>query len=97
VFTRLNSDAVAQEVWRDAADALADALLIVRALLAPSRIVVGGGLAGAGESLLAPVRSRMEHAGGLEAVPPVVAAQLGSRAGVIGAALAALDALPSAA
>jgi glucokinase len=91
VFHRLGFDALAQEVWQDAADALADALLIVRALLAPSRIVVGGGLAGAGEALLAPVRSRLEHAAGLEAVPPVVAAQLGSRAGVIGAALAALD------
>jgi glucokinase len=96
VFHRLGFDALAQEVWQEAADALADALLIVRALLAPSRIVVGGGLAGAGEALLAPVRSRLEHAAGLEAVPPVVAAQLGSRAGVIGAALAALDAASAA-
>jgi glucokinase len=92
VWARLGRDAVAQEVWQEAADALADALLIVRALLAPSRIVLGGGLAGAGEALLAPVRSRLERTCGLEAVPSVVAAQLGSRAGVIGAALAALDA-----
>jgi hypothetical protein len=49
-------------------------------------------LAAAGEALLAPVRSRLEGAAGLEtAVPPVVAAQLGPRAGVIGAGLAALD------
>jgi glucokinase len=92
VSARLGRDPVADEVWQEAVDALADALLMVRALLAPSRIVVGGGLAGAGEALLAPVRSRLERAAGLEGVPPVVAAQLGSRAGVIGAALAALDA-----
>jgi glucokinase len=91
VCARLGSDPVAQEVWQDAVEALADALLIVHALLAPSRIVLGGGLAGAGEALLAPVRSRLERAGGLEPAAPVVAAQLGSRAGVIGAALAALD------
>jgi glucokinase len=56
VFTRLGRDPVADEIWQEAGDALADALLMVRALLAPSRIVVGGGLAGAGEALLAPVR-----------------------------------------
>ena len=91
VSARLGFDPVAKEVWQDAVDALADALLIVRALLAPSRIVLGGGLAAAGEALLRPVRSRLEGAPGLEAAPPVVAAQLGSRAGVVGAALAALD------
>ena len=93
VAERLGFDAVAQEVWQEATDALGDALLIVRALLAPSRIVLGGGLAGAGEALLAPVRSRLEGAASLQAAPPVVAARLGSRAGVIGAALAALDAV----
>ena len=92
VAGRLGFDAVAQEVWQEATDALGDALLIVRALLAPSLIVLGGGLAGAGEALLAPVRSRLEGAASLQAAPAVVAARLGSRAGVIGAALAALDA-----
>jgi glucokinase len=96
VFHRLGSDPLADEVWQEAAETLADGLLIVCALLAPSRIVLGGGLAAAGEALLAPVRSRLERAAGLEAVPPVVAAQLGSRAGVIGAALAALDAASAA-
>jgi glucokinase len=96
VFTRLGFDPLADEVWQDAVDALADALLIVHALLAPSRIVLGGGLAGAGEALLEPLRSRLERAAGLEAAPPLVAAQLGSRAGVIGAALAALDAASAA-
>jgi glucokinase len=96
VFARLGSDPVAEEVWQDAVDALADALLIVNALLAPSRIVLGGGLAGAGEALLRPVRSRLERAEGLEAAPPVVAAQFGTRGGVIGAALAAFEAASAA-
>jgi glucokinase len=96
VFHCLGRDPVADEVWQEAADALADALLIVCALLAPSRIVLGGGLGAAGEALLTPVRSRLEHAARLGAVPPVVATQLGARAGVIGAALAALDAASAA-
>jgi glucokinase len=92
VSARLGFDPVAREVWQEATDALGDALLIVCALLAPSWIVLGGGLAGAGEALLAPVRSRLERGASLAAAPPVVAAELGSRAGVIGAALAALEA-----
>jgi glucokinase len=92
VSARLGLDPVADEVWQDAVDALTDALLILRALLAPSRIVIGGGLADAGEALLGPVRSGLERAAALGPIPSVVAAQLGSRAGVIGAALAALDA-----
>ena len=64
----------------------------------PELIVVGGGFAAAGELLLAPAREVMER----EALKPiregmrVVRAELGTSAGMIGAALVALDAADSA-
>jgi glucokinase len=64
----------------------------------PELIVVGGGFASAGEMLLGPAREVMER----EALRPfregmrVVRAELGTSAGMIGAALVALDAADSA-
>lgn len=60
------------------------------ALLAPDRIVIGGGIAQAGDIVIDPIRRALkEH---LTLVPPesveVVAASLGPNAGAIGAALA---------
>lgn len=68
--------------------------------LDPEVIVVGGGLAGAGELLLRPVRAEMAAmlmgaralGPGHRAAPAVVAAGLGERAGAVGAALLALEA-----
>jgi len=62
------------------------------AVLDPARIVVGGGLAQAGELVVAPVRrafATLVYAGGRRPDIPIVAAALGERAGAIGAALAA--------
>jgi len=62
------------------------------ALLDPSRIVVGGGLAQAGEVLLAPTRrafAGMVEGGTARPRIEIVEAELGERAGAIGAALAA--------
>jgi glucokinase len=64
----------------------------------PSVIVVGGGVIGAGELLLAPARAEMLA----RALPPardqvqVVAASFGSEAGMVGAALLARESLASA-
>ncbi len=58
-------------------------------LLAPERVVVGGGVAGAGELLLEPMRAELRRrvhiadAAGIQVVP----AELGKWAGAIGAAL----------
>jgi len=62
----------------------------VLVVIGPERIVIGGGIAQAGEQALAPIRKAMwDH---VTLVPrdsvPVVAAELGSSAGAIGAALA---------
>ena len=60
------------------------------ALLAPDRIVIGGGIVQAGEIVIEPIRRAMRER--LTLVPPdaveVVAAALGPNAGAIGAALA---------
>lgn len=64
----------------------------VVAMVDPERIVLGGGLAEAGELLLGPTRRAfVELVEGARARPPIeiMAATLGERAGAIGAALAA--------
>jgi glucokinase len=61
----------------------------------PEVVVVGGGFAAAGELLLDPAREVISR----EALPPIrnqapiVPAELGQDAGVIGAAMVALEAL----
>ena len=62
-------------------------------MIGPDRIVIGGGVAEAGEALLGPIREAVRSR--VTLVPPdqvqVVAAELGSEAGAIGAALAAVE------
>lgn len=91
VHDRLGSDATADAVWAEAVSALADGVLVAAGLLGSSRVVVGGGLSRAGERLLAPLRAHLAERATVEAVPEVVAARLGARAGLVGAALAARD------
>lgn len=91
VVDRLGVDAVADAVWTAATDALADSLMLASALLAPGGIVLGGGLAEAGPALLAPVEARMRACATAVTVPPLFTAALGTRAGVVGAALIAFD------
>jgi glucokinase len=65
------------------------------AVLDPDVIVLGGGVAGAGEMLMGPARKVLAAsvAGkGYRSPTPVVAARFGSRAGLVGAALAAEEA-----
>lgn len=95
VVAWLGTDPVADEVWSDAVDALAHGLLGVITLLAPTRVVVGGGLAAAGDALLVPLRERLEATARVAVVPEIVPAGLGQRAGVVGAALATQDVLAS--
>lgn len=93
VRDRLGHDPVADAVWAEAVEALADAIITVALLLSPTRVVVGGGLAEAGDALLGPLREAMAARAHAAAVPDVVPAALGSRAGVVGAALVARERL----
>lgn len=90
-------DAVAMEALEETGRALGAGLANLVLVLDPDVIVIGGGVAAAGESLLAPARAEMAlrcYCSGA-ALPPVVPAELGSTAGVVGAALLARDELPS--
>jgi glucokinase len=84
-------DPVAIDVWNETVDALADALLIAQALYDPTLVVVGGGLAEAGEQLLAPLRAALRERLAFFSEPEIVRARLGDEAGCLGAALLALS------
>ncbi|WP_246858580.1 ROK family protein [Citricoccus sp. SGAir0253] len=69
-------------------------LATLAAVLDPSRIVVGGGIAAAGELLLEPARAELARrlpGARHRPVPGVTAARLGNRAGWLGAAGVALE------
>jgi len=68
------------------------------AVVDPSRVVLGGGLAGAGELLLAPTRrafAELVEGGDRRPAIEIVPAALGERAGAVGAALGALEGRPA--
>jgi glucokinase len=86
-------DVVAAEVWRETVDALADGLATAQALFDAEVVVVGGGLAEAGETLLGPLRTGLRERLTFHREPRLVHAALGDEAGCLGAALLAWDAL----
>jgi glucokinase len=86
-------ESLARTVWTDAVDALADGLLTSQALYDAGTIVIGGGLAEAGEALLAPLRAALDSKKRFLRLPRVERAALGDTAGCLGAALLGLDAL----
>jgi glucokinase len=82
-------DDVAMEVWNQAVEALATALLVYTTILDPEMVIVGGGLAAAGDRLLQPLRDRLTARSTFQRVPRIVPAALGDVSGCIGAALLA--------
>ncbi|MDT0322910.1 ROK family protein [Streptomyces sp. DSM 44918] len=85
-------DPRAAVVWERAVDALADGLLAAISLLDPRTLIVGGGLAEAGETLLTPLRAALAaRAVVLHQLPEIVPAGLGDAAGCLGAGLLAWD------
>jgi glucokinase len=84
---------LANRVWTEAVEAFADGLLTAQALYDAGIVVLGGGLAEAGEALLAPLRVALEARITFHRVPRIVRAALGDTAGCLGAALLALDSL----
>jgi glucokinase len=84
-------DPDAAQVWQDALAALVDALVLYTTLVAPTRIAIGGGLIGAGETLLQPLREGVHARLTFQREPEIVAAVLGEEAGMLGAAQMAWD------
>jgi glucokinase len=93
VVGRAGEDPTAATVLTDAVAALADGLAGLVQLVAPARIVVGGGLALAGETLLEPLRATLADRCRVVPAPEVVASRFGTRAGVVGAAMLAEHAI----
>ncbi len=84
---------LAGQVWQEAVQALADGLLTAQALYDADIIVLGGGLAQAGEALLAPLQVALDARVTFHRLPGLVRAGLGDEAGCLGSALLALDTL----
>ncbi|MFJ7491123.1 ROK family protein [Streptomyces sp. NPDC097727] len=88
-----SGDPAAVEVWRNAVDALAAGLVTALTLLDPSALIIGGGLAEAGETLFTPLRAAVEERVTFQKLPHIVPAALGDTAGCLGAGLLAWDLL----
>ncbi|MER5851419.1 ROK family protein [Streptomyces sp. NPDC002012] len=88
-----SGDPAAVEVWRNAVDALAAGLVTALTLLDPSTLIIGGGLAEAGETLFTPLRAAVEERVTFQKLPHIVPAALGDTAGCLGAGLLAWDLL----
>ncbi|WP_416976339.1 ROK family protein [Streptomyces sp. T028] len=88
-----SGDPNAVRVWRQAVDALADGLVTALTLLDPRTLVIGGGLAEAGETLFTPLRDAVRDRVTFQKLPEIVPAALGDTAGCRGAGLLAWDLL----
>lgn len=88
-----DGDPAAVRVWGEAVDALADGLVTGLTLLDPRVVIIGGGLAEAGETLFAPLRTAVEERLTFQTLPLIVPAALGDAAGCLGAGLLAWDRL----
>jgi glucokinase len=84
-----SSDPRARKVLTEAISALAFALTTYTMLLDPELIVIGGGLAEAGDTLLGPLRAELASRITWRPPPRVTRAGLGASAGRLGAAIAA--------
>jgi glucokinase len=88
-----SGEAVATRLVAEMADALGHQVACAIQVVNPEVVVIGGGVAQAGEALLGPVRDAIaryaqpSHTRGLRIVPAV----LGNRAGVVGAGLMAWE------
>ncbi|WDF39185.1 ROK family protein [Streptomyces sp. T12] len=88
-----SGDPNAVRVWQEAVDALADGLVTALTLLDPRTLIIGGGLAEAGETLFTPLRDAVRRRVTFQKLPEIVPAALGDTAGCLGAGLLAWDLL----
>ena len=82
-----SGDAIAQEVWVEAANAIARALITYISLLAPDTIIIGGGISQAGAALIDPIQKELERIKSFQHLPLLLAPKLGDVAGMIGAGI----------
>jgi glucokinase len=88
-------DPCALAVWQEAVDALADGIVMAHTLLDPATVILGGGLAEAGDTLFTPLRAAVLERLTFQVPPALVPAMLKDTAGCLGAGLLAWDLLES--
>ncbi|WP_377270658.1 ROK family protein [Peterkaempfera sp. SMS 1(5)a] len=86
-------DAAAAAVWQTAVEALADGIVLCQSLLDPSTVIVGGGLAEAGDTLFTPLNAAVAERLTFQRPPALVPATLKDTAACLGAGLLAWDLL----
>ncbi len=86
---RDDGDALAERVFVDYCKYLGSGLTSLVNILQPEKMIIGGGVAGYGEKLLAPLREIVARDSfrGVRANTEIVQAMLGNDAGIIGAAM----------
>lgn len=82
-------DPEAVRIWDTAVEALSYSIAQLCSIIGSEAIVIGGGLAQAGEDLLAPLRSRVDARLSYHRRPVIAQARLGQDAGLMGAYLRA--------
>ncbi|MGW2491310.1 ROK family protein [Streptomyces sp. NPDC001606] len=87
----MSGDPNAVRIWQEAVDALADGLVTALTLLDPRTLIIGGGLAEAGDALFAPLRDAVRRRVTFQRPPAILPAALGDAAGCLGAGLLAQD------
>jgi glucokinase len=86
-----SGDPLAQRTWTEAINALALGIAQITAVLAPQAVVLGGGLAEAGDALLLPLRARLDALLSFHRRPRLLLGEIGENAGLFGAALLARE------
>lgn len=92
VVAAVDHDEAAARVWSDAVEALALGCITLTLTTDPAVIALGGGLAGAGATLLDPLRDRVAVGLTWRPAPVIALSRLGATAGRTGIALRAWDA-----
>jgi glucokinase len=91
IIARVGSDADAAQVWGLAVRTLALGLATLTLTVDPSAVVLGGGVALAGNTLLVPVRAELDRQLAWRSAPRLVTTSLGTEAGRLGAAIMAFQ------
>lgn len=88
-------DSTAAAIWSEAVEALALGLSQIVSIAAPEAIVIGGGLAQAGDALFTPLAEALQRHLTFQRHPKLLRARLGEDAGLLGTALAARQLVPT--
>lgn len=89
ISARVGTDPIADRVWKDAVDVLAQGVVTMTLQMDPGMIIIGGGFIAAGDTLLRPLGEAIRAGLAWRDPAPLVFSALGNTAGVLGAAVLA--------